>query len=698
MTGTSVARSVGVAFGLGAKVVIALALIPPDPASGFAQPQPTVSRTAGSTDLAVRPEAARITARYFRVRISGEVYQLVEVASGPEQHKAVIDLHGSFVSDRGTIEKVFLVSQVCEAFPEGGPRNYRFQRLLQSGQRWKQTFQHAQAAIVPTELLSLGAFDIGPRTLAEAVKFALTGGASSVRVALGIAKKAATSAIREMSKDPRPYLVTSIHSLLGEAIVGLERFEKKVMEANNSDVLEYDRIVELDNLYWSAVPTGTGAILMYQELSGDLVSNLLRGLANATDQLIQTINDSGEQITSLFLGGEFEKIDELARAQKVFAEERNKWSRMREEERRPPNLAEQIENAVRLAGHVAQAGTPQNWAGMWVVSIPDCGPHACMGHPECEPEGEYRWLSSLRGTFPKFLAYFDSDGEGIVLYDITERRRPDLFLARYGAFVGPFGSQSEAEEWRGPSSVREVGGCVYSLAVWKIVRRAAPLESEERIEGPVRTLFGTVANRGFGNRSSGFALRTDAGQQVQFEFASGTLDQMLSAIEDGERARVEYRAITYRRAGRVVREDQEVLRISPLREESLEVQGWGNSYEINPGRTGFSASSVALRAGGNTVSGSLRYQAFDRFNPSAIVQLFVAVDRTVVATLYQGIPGAGGDSGTKDFSFVYDRSRYGAGATIYLAGTWAMSERVGKYHYEQQGGGWRCPIGRVTIK
>jgi uncharacterized repeat protein (TIGR01451 family) len=71
--------------------------------------------------------------------------------------------------------------------------------------------------------------------------------------------------------------------------------------------------------------------------------------------------------------------------------------------------------------------------------------------------------------------------------------------------------------------------------------------------------------------------------------------------------------------------------------------------------------------------------------------LFVAVDRKVVATLYNGIPGSGGASGSRIFSF--DASQFPANATIYLAGTWAMSEEIGRFHYEQQQGGWRIAIG-----
>jgi sugar lactone lactonase YvrE len=131
--------------------------------------------------------------------------------------------------------------------------------------------------------------------------------------------------------------------------------------------------------------------------------------------------------------------------------------------------------------------------------------------------------------------------------------------------------------------------------------------------------------------------------------------------------------------------------------QRIDIQSWGNRHFWNSPPSWISASSVVFGVSGNTVNGTLGYRLFDQFNPSAIVQLFVAVERKVVCTLYNAIPGAEGVSGTKNCSFVYDSATYGTRATVYLAGTWAMSEAIGIYHYEQQAGGWRCPIGSVSV-
>lgn len=129
----------------------------------------------------------------------------------------------------------------------------------------------------------------------------------------------------------------------------------------------------------------------------------------------------------------------------------------------------------------------------------------------------------------------------------------------------------------------------------------------------------------------------------------------------------------------------------------IEVQNWDNNYYTNPGKTWFSASSVVFTTSGTTVTGSLRYQVVDQYNPTAIAQLFAAVERKVVATLYNGIPGAQGVSGSKQFSFVYDQSKYGSAAALYLVGTWTLSESLGINAYEQQGGGWWCAIGSLRV-
>jgi hypothetical protein len=132
--------------------------------------------------------------------------------------------------------------------------------------------------------------------------------------------------------------------------------------------------------------------------------------------------------------------------------------------------------------------------------------------------------------------------------------------------------------------------------------------------------------------------------------------------------------------------------------ENLIVQAWDNGTSINPGQTVFSARNVRLSSSGTTVGGSLAYEVFDRYNPTAIVQLFIAVEREVAAVVYNGIPGSSGRSGTKEFSFIFDPRRHGKKATIYLAGTWARGVDSGKYHYERENGGWRCAIGTITVQ
>jgi len=135
-----------------------------------------------------------------------------------------------------------------------------------------------------------------------------------------------------------------------------------------------------------------------------------------------------------------------------------------------------------------------------------------------------------------------------------------------------------------------------------------------------------------------------------------------------------------------------------LGQELLEVQGWDNSYTWNQGQTGISAWNVRFEAQGNTINGSLNYRVYDRDNPTAIVQLFIAVEREVVAVIYNGIPGSQGYNGYMNFSFRFARNRHGNNANIYLAGTWAYTVEQGKYHYEYENGGWRCSIGKTLVR
>jgi|GEM_PF-3290464 len=132
-------------------------------------------------------------------------------------------------------------------------------------------------------------------------------------------------------------------------------------------------------------------------------------------------------------------------------------------------------------------------------------------------------------------------------------------------------------------------------------------------------------------------------------------------------------------------------------QEFLKVQGWDNSYTWNQDETGISAWNVRFEAQGNTINGSLNYRVYDRDNPTAIVQLFIAVEREVVAVIYNGIPGSRGYNGYMNFSFRFDRNRHGTNANIYLAGTWAYTVEQGKYHYEYENGGWRCSIGKISV-
>jgi len=297
-----------------------------------------------------------IVARYFSIRISNSIYQAAEVRQGQERFKAVIDAKGDLVADRDIIAKVFFVGNICGYYPEPGQRSYRFNNYLQvKVWQWQKKLLEAQDIIPKMEILNWWAFDAGPRVIAEAIRIAVTGGISATAettqaAVVAISSETAKLALRNLVKNPRLYLVTTIYFLLGESIAEMQQLERKILAMKNSDILDYEKVRELDDIYWRAVPKGNGAIRMYQRLSGDIVSNLLRALSNWLDQLIREMEYSHEKITSIFLAKQFQNMSVIKTISQVYAEEISKWIKWREEEQKLLFSTEDTNKAVRASG------------------------------------------------------------------------------------------------------------------------------------------------------------------------------------------------------------------------------------------------------------------------------------------------------------------------------------------------------------
>jgi len=111
------------------------------------------------------------------------------------------------------------------------------------------------------------------------------------------------------------------------------------------------------------------------------------------------------------------------------------------------------------------------------------------------------------------------------------------------------------------------------------------------------------------------------------------------------------------------------------------------------------ADQVAVNQNGPTLSASLRYQIYNVVNPGGeIDQLYLAADRKVLATIYNGHPGACPGVAASWANAAVSLSELSPGThTLYVARTAATSDAAGRNHYENENGGWRVAIGAVAI-
>lgn len=100
------------------------------------------------------------------------------------------------------------------------------------------------------------------------------------------------------------------------------------------------------------------------------------------------------------------------------------------------------------------------------------------------------------------------------------------------------------------------------------------------------------------------------------------------------------------------------------------------------------ASDISVKTSGNSVILQFKYTVKDSDNPGAVVQLLVAVERKVVAFVYNGIPGSAGDSGTVRVSLpksLFTGGGYNETA-VYFGAMWTTSRPNAKRDYENGGG------------
>lgn len=246
--------------------------------------------------------------KLFKVKIDNQVYQVGQISQMGLSGEVVLNEKGNFVTDKDILKKAFHVGDICGC---GTKKDDNFSGFITKVDRDIQEYQAKLDIIPPAEVLGAYAFNIGPRALVESLKILLTGG-SSFAAKVGLSKKelfkhfmkelgkttwkvikpALEEALKDLKKNPRPFIVTAIQSSFENAIYGLNETKKKAESLKNEDILDYEEIIDLELKHWAYVSLGEIAIAMYQELAGDLIGNLQDALNNAIDQLLSEVKDA----------------------------------------------------------------------------------------------------------------------------------------------------------------------------------------------------------------------------------------------------------------------------------------------------------------------------------------------------------------------------------------------------------------------
>jgi len=296
------------------------------------------ARSAG--DLKV-PEKIKFT-EHLRLKIGNTIFKVGLIRAGALNGEVAFGKEGKIVTDRKILEKVLHAGAIYGFFPEE-EREYRFHHFLRRVNYFQSIYQEGLNLIPVMEFLSFYAFNLGPRAVVEALEIAVTGGGSLVakgekalkaigkKVVKEIARSTAKEALKDLAKNPRTYILTTLYSLLHGSISQFEWIKKKAEELKQRKVIDYDELVQLEELYWKARAEGWIALKMYENIKGDLISNLLDALKNSVEQLIGDVEYPGEIVTTVFLANQFKKVLDTTQVMRVVAGEMAKLKKERED-------------------------------------------------------------------------------------------------------------------------------------------------------------------------------------------------------------------------------------------------------------------------------------------------------------------------------------------------------------------------------
>jgi len=295
----------------------------------------------------------------FKVRINGDIFTVAKLSYQSINGIIVIDDYNELVEEKDILEKAFHVGDICGYFYGKEKNELRFSNFIPEIERHRQKFQEALNLIPWMEGLGAYAFDIGPRAVVEALKIAVSGGgslaSSAGKMGLTVSKNAAKNALLKLGKNPRPYLVSMVTSILNSSISQFDSLKKKAEILKDSEVLEYKEIINMEELSWKARTDSNVAMKMYQEISGDLITNLLRALQNSVDQIIGEIDYSKKIITSIFLAEQFKNSTHL-KGIHVASEERKKWEKFQKDTMEMMHIAreKEVNKAVEISKKIPQ--------------------------------------------------------------------------------------------------------------------------------------------------------------------------------------------------------------------------------------------------------------------------------------------------------------------------------------------------------
>jgi uncharacterized RDD family membrane protein YckC len=208
----------------------------------------------------------------------------------------------------------------------------------------------------------------------------------------------------------------------------------------------------------------------------------------------------------------------------------------------------------------------------WIISPSCC--HADEGKEECEPEGEYNWLTSLNDSVPKFMAYsegfpsrnalpeYPGDGgwqwDWVKVYEVVSQRRSDIVTIGFDVFAGPFATKQQADAWGNYYASKSK----YSFISYRILEYVGNLESDEKIEGPEEFAVGILVPAEMGVDEPVF--RTSDGRELVFspaqsstgaaftsedESTVGVTSDGRAVVVEAKQLKIKYKTITWKRPG-----------------------------------------------------------------------------------------------------------------------------------------------------